>query len=1247
MAMAAISRQSGLRIELPEGIILAGEKPAPGDKRKAGRHGPRPLPGKETDTGAPLIKALELQDMQTVDIVDFDVTPEAKAAVRRAEPLERTVDFSMEVGTEESVVVLVEQDGVYSWHLPEESPKRRRASAAGDEVRFSITLGRPSAQAEEFRKRGFVKDFVVGRIRTYVLKFAVKWGTEKLMRFLERNVQPGLVDMSSQQPADWGRLNDLNSLDLPGDRPARILLFLHGTFSSTLGSYGALGGTEEGRELLLAAMDNYDAIIGFDHPTLSLSPEENARELLDYFNGYSWPVPPHLDIVTFSRGGLVYRAFAELLLPRQSWRPIIDRVIFVAVPNSGTHLAEPDNWHALLDMYTNLAAAASAFLSKIPQLTVATKIFNELIQGLGALGKYLATQAVTKGDVPGLAAMEPDGPFIMEINRFQTGQPTVDTTFYCAVTSEFEVRLFDDKPVPREFPKRLASTLADQLVDQLFGVANDLVVDTPSMTAMEQVKTDFIKERMEFGKNPRVYHTVYFAQPEVATALSRWLHLEGTKASGARSATGNWVPRGGNAGPVLPAKVKTNIIITTHNDEVENLRDDLRRSPRSEYVIVRRPYEGKTLNYAYHRNEVIEMIRGLKGSTNVLDGLNMHEYQASESRSTATAMEPWSMPGGGSTNARIVVLDDNVPVGVVPEEQPIILPAEESGSYTTPVDLWEEEETAAGPGDYSDEDTSPPDYPDARPHRSLRSRASRTAPTTATPPSPVIEDADASVQCHFYGEMESVLTVGLDATLFISVSREIVKVAAGMATDLAVMDIDPDRRIILDVRPRENLLVVGGARAEFDPPAPGQPAERYFSVRPTDEGEGEVWVTARQGQVPLVTLKFRVRIAVAQPEAAPPLTARATTDEPAKSSEPFCQMRIYERINGNMINYDYDLDIPGIVFKRYQSPPLQMDRTGYIQKVYANIEERWLSSDKDIEAFGEEMREMGSSLFSQLFPLELQQDLWENRDAIRRIQVVSTEPFIPWEIIHLTEPGQPLPDETLFLVQLGVVRWLHVDGNYYPQTVKIRRGRARYAIPDYPHPDDKLPGTAAEKTYLEDTFAAEPVAARSRPLRDLLRGPGSFDLLHFAGHGISEPDDIVNSQIQLEGRVENNMVIPEYLSCTAVEQQSRLKGEDGNGPMVVLNACQTGRMGFRLTGMGGFASAFLKRGAGIFISTLWSVSDQPARDFIIKLYDELRAGTGLAEAATAAREKAREAGDASWLCYVVYGHPAARIITDE
>lgn len=143
---------------------------------------------------------------------------------------------------------------------------------------------------------------------------------------------------------------------------------------------------------------------------------------------------------------------------------------------------------------------------------------------------------------------------------------------------------------------------------------------------------------------------------------------------------------------------------------------------------------------------------------------------------------------------------------------------------------------------------------------------------------------------------------------------------------------------------------------------------------------------------------------------------------------------------------------------------------------------------------------------------------------------------------------------------------------------------------------------------------------------------------------MAKQEDIVNSQLQLQGRVEDGRVIPEYMGSTALAEQSRLTGADGNRPMVVLNACQAGRIGYRLSGIGGLAPAFIKRGAGIFVSTLWSVSDRPARDFVIKLYDELRGGAELAEASIAAREAARAGGDASRLCYVVYGHPRVRLV---
>jgi hypothetical protein len=60
----------------------------------------------------------------------------------------------------------------------------------------------------------------------------------------------------------------LSQVKLPERRPAKILLLIHGTFSTTVGSFGMLTSTAQGQKLLKAA-GCYDAIIGFDHQTLS------------------------------------------------------------------------------------------------------------------------------------------------------------------------------------------------------------------------------------------------------------------------------------------------------------------------------------------------------------------------------------------------------------------------------------------------------------------------------------------------------------------------------------------------------------------------------------------------------------------------------------------------------------------------------------------------------------------------------------------------------------------------------------------------------------------------------------------------------------------------------------------------------------------------------------------------------------------------------------------------------------------
>ncbi len=131
---------------------------------------------------------------------------------------------------------------------------------------------------------GRVKEFTWGKIKAYVLKFVASATVELARKHLEKNISRGLIEIKSTAPEDWKLLSSIENLDLPSDRAPKILLFVHGTFSSTLGAFGALGATPWGKSFLQSALESYDAVIGFNHATLSEDPLQNAQQLLDSFS---------------------------------------------------------------------------------------------------------------------------------------------------------------------------------------------------------------------------------------------------------------------------------------------------------------------------------------------------------------------------------------------------------------------------------------------------------------------------------------------------------------------------------------------------------------------------------------------------------------------------------------------------------------------------------------------------------------------------------------------------------------------------------------------------------------------------------------------------------------------------------------------------------------------------------------------------------------------------------------------------
>ena len=237
------------------------------------------------------------------------------------------------------------------------------------------------------------------------------------------------------------------------DQTNRVLLIIHGTFSKTASPIAGLG---EG--FLDWARQKYRAVIGFDHWTLSKTPEENARELWDRLEP-SLRSGHKLDLVTHSRGGLVARALIELLGHGQA----VHRVIFVGTPNRGTNLANPKNWGRAADALVNLIH------------TDATGVYGKLS---GLLVQMLARGGV--GEIPGLQAQNPAATGAREfLVRLQEKGVLPAGVSYSAISANYE-------PSREDFNlKRLLAEAQDTTLDALYPGPNDLVVDTANVWGID------------------------------------------------------------------------------------------------------------------------------------------------------------------------------------------------------------------------------------------------------------------------------------------------------------------------------------------------------------------------------------------------------------------------------------------------------------------------------------------------------------------------------------------------------------------------------------------------------------------------------------------------------------------------------------------------------------------------------------------------------------------------------------------
>ena len=239
-------------------------------------------------------------------------------------------------------------------------------------------------------------------------------------------------------------------------------------------------------------------MFAFDHFSVSRTPEENARMLLEGLPDQSTT----FDVITHSRGGLVLRNLVERA---RAFGPLASRftlghAVLVACPNEGTPLGTPQRWSDTVGWMANLLE----LFPENPFTTGAAFVANGLV--------WLARHAA--GDIPGLHSMDGSGDLIADLQA--PPGPPMDA--YSALVANYN-------PAGEVLLRML-----DTGVDQFFGSANDLVVPSEGGWRIDQPGAGFIPAARIGCYGPggnlapdSITHVNFFARTETVDFLARAL----------------------------------------------------------------------------------------------------------------------------------------------------------------------------------------------------------------------------------------------------------------------------------------------------------------------------------------------------------------------------------------------------------------------------------------------------------------------------------------------------------------------------------------------------------------------------------------------------------------------------------------------------------------------------------------------------------------------------------------------------
>jgi len=397
--------------------------------------------------GSPLASSLAAPDFPAKFLTDESEVAEEfvaqpRAATRGEAEGSGALDFSYDLGADEAAILSIRHpSGALTFHLPVHSISRGLSQP--NQVRFVVTVRSTEGETATRGLASKAIKAVLIKVGKVVVDKAVSLILPKLAAAFESDywskhgLKEGWLSVTKETLGDKTKA-------LAQGKPVsteRSLLFIHGTFSNAASAYGPLAASNffERVKPLYG-----DRIFAFDHFTVSRTPEENVKMLLEGLPDQTTT----FDVITHSRGGLVLRTLVERgqMFGALARRFKLGRAVLVASPNQGTPLATPQRWGDTVGWLANLLE----LFPDNPFTTGAAFVANGLV--------WLARHA--SGDLPGLHSMDGAGEVIAELQS----PPGPPADVYSALVANYNPT------------KDVLLRMLDTGIDQFFGSANDLVV---------------------------------------------------------------------------------------------------------------------------------------------------------------------------------------------------------------------------------------------------------------------------------------------------------------------------------------------------------------------------------------------------------------------------------------------------------------------------------------------------------------------------------------------------------------------------------------------------------------------------------------------------------------------------------------------------------------------------------------------------------------------------------------------------